>query len=291
MEGYAFWSMILEYLTEQDGNEMEFCDREIKLFSGQLGCTFDIAKAMINEAIDLELLFNKDGFIHSESLDEILAPVYEKRKRAKQSSATRIRRETAKTPIPVTEIPHIPVITVTEIAQSRVEKSRKEKVIKDVSINLGLKLPFNSQEFAEAWMRWLRYKKSQWKFTFKSVETEQTSIDQLAKNCNYDEGLAIATITHTISKTWQGFVIPKDYVPEPIKPKPATSTQKDYSNLSDWDREIQEHFDRLITDPAYKARKIESERIYSHENGEQMFKDYPEFFKADGKFKYPEFRP
>lgn len=94
--GYAFWSMFLEYLTGLDGNEMEYNDLECEMFAAELGIVSETIREMIEFSIKIELLFNKNGFIHSISLDEELAPVYEKRKKSKEASAARRRRDDGK---------------------------------------------------------------------------------------------------------------------------------------------------------------------------------------------------
>jgi hypothetical protein len=91
--GYAFWSMFLEVLTESDGNEIEYSEIEMEGFASELGVSATEISDMIAYCIKIELLFEKQGFLCSESLDENLALVYEKRERAKKSSATRSRRE------------------------------------------------------------------------------------------------------------------------------------------------------------------------------------------------------
>jgi hypothetical protein len=55
--GYAFWSMIIEYLTEQDGIELENSDLEIEMFAGELGISATEIRDMVNYCIKIELLF------------------------------------------------------------------------------------------------------------------------------------------------------------------------------------------------------------------------------------------
>jgi len=114
--GYAFWSMFIEYLTELDGNEFEFSDTECEMFAGELGISGAEIRSLIDYCIQIELLFLKDGFISSESLDENLAPVYDKRGREKQKSKKQLRKNgkfvgnnTANDGITVAETPHIKV--------------------------------------------------------------------------------------------------------------------------------------------------------------------------------------
>ena len=84
--GYAIWSMTLEYLTGIDGNEFEYSDVEFELMAGDFGVSAPEIQQMVDYCIKLGMLFLNDGFIHSESLDERLKPVYEKRGDLKRKS-------------------------------------------------------------------------------------------------------------------------------------------------------------------------------------------------------------
>jgi len=135
--GYAFWAMFIEYLTEQDGCEVENSEIELEMFAGELGVSVTEIRNMVDYCIRIEMLFvNKDNFIFSESLNENLQPVFEKRKQSKEISKTRKRRENG-TFIPqidqtqgvsTPETPQEPVIPDTETPQSRVEYSKLNKI-------------------------------------------------------------------------------------------------------------------------------------------------------------------
>lgn len=110
--GYGVWSMILEYMSGSDGNVFEYSDMELELMSGDFGVSTIEIRNVIEYCISLEMLFLSDGFITSPSLDERLAPVYEKRGRAKTLSAKQLRRlgrfcnnNTDDTVVSVTETP------------------------------------------------------------------------------------------------------------------------------------------------------------------------------------------
>jgi hypothetical protein len=90
--GYAFWSMFLEYLTEADGNEIEHTEMEWDSFASELGVSATEIKDMIEYCLKIEILFLRLGFLFSTSLDEYLAPVYEKRAKNKEASGARKRR-------------------------------------------------------------------------------------------------------------------------------------------------------------------------------------------------------
>lgn len=86
IHGYGIWSMLLEYLTGIDGNEFEYSDLEFELMSGDFGVSVTEIRDVVDYCIRLEMLFNKNGFVLSESLNERLAPVYIKRGKAKEIS-------------------------------------------------------------------------------------------------------------------------------------------------------------------------------------------------------------
>lgn len=129
--GYAFWSMFVEYLTEQDGCEVENSEIELEMFAGELGVSVTEIQEMVDYCIRIELLFlNKDNFIYSESLNDNLLPVFIKRKKSKEISRTRERRENG------TFIPEKTTslgVSATEIPQIRKEKSKVNKSIVEES--------------------------------------------------------------------------------------------------------------------------------------------------------------
>lgn len=128
--GYAFWSMFIEYLTELDGNEMEYCEREFEMFAGEMSGGISAAEiqSMVDFCISIELLFHDSGFIYSESLNKYLSPVYEKRQREKEKSKTRVRGEngnfTTNGGISATVNPPQCNISATEKPQSKVKESK-----------------------------------------------------------------------------------------------------------------------------------------------------------------------
>lgn len=89
--GYAIWCMLLEHLTGEDGNVFEYSDVEVELLAGDFGVTVTELRDTIDFCIMLQLLFENDGFLHSQSLDERLEAVYKKRGVAKQRSQKQLR--------------------------------------------------------------------------------------------------------------------------------------------------------------------------------------------------------
>lgn len=132
VSGYSIWSMILEYLTGIDGNEFEYSDMEFELMSGDFGFSATEIRDVVNYCITLEMLFNRNGFIYSESLDEKLLPVYQKRKVAKEISKKQSRKN-GKFNTDKPDGSELLLQESTEMPQSKVNKSRvkKSKIIKE----------------------------------------------------------------------------------------------------------------------------------------------------------------
>jgi|GEM_PF-6508690 len=127
--GYAFWCMMLEWLTEHDGLEFEYSEIEFEMFASELGVSAAEIPPMIDYCIKLELLFKSDdGFIYSESLNEELNRVFEKRKKEREKSKTRKRK------VDGTFLTTSGGVSAAEIPHSRVEKSKEEKSKEDISI-------------------------------------------------------------------------------------------------------------------------------------------------------------
>lgn len=132
--GYAFWAMFLEYLTELDGNEFDFTQIECEMFAAELGVSATEIQSLINFCIDIELLFkDESNFIYSDSLNDALKPVYEKRNRERGKSKARERHENGSFckkehkshGVSATEIPQEIPLQQAETPQSKVKKSKE----------------------------------------------------------------------------------------------------------------------------------------------------------------------
>ncbi len=108
--GYGLWCMLLEYLTGADGNEFEHTDAEYELLSGDFSFSAQEIREFVEYCVKIELFFNRNGFISSDSLDERLKPVYKKRGLAKQASEKRKRNESGQY---IKESPDKPAVAVT----------------------------------------------------------------------------------------------------------------------------------------------------------------------------------
>ena len=88
-----------------------------------------------------------------------------------------------------------------EVKVKEGEKEReKEKVKEKILI-----LPFNSEAFSNAWHAWITYKETQHKFRYKTLETEQIALKELAEKAKNHEQTAIGIIQQSIANGWKGF--------------------------------------------------------------------------------------
>ncbi len=165
--GYAIWSMLLEYITGIDGNEFENSESEIELMAGDFGVEFSELNEIIKYCIRLELLFDRNGFIHSPSLDENLNPVYVKRQKAKELSKKQLRKNGSY--CNNNAEPHEDTVTV--MPQSKVNKSKEKEIINK---------EFRIEDFEGFWKRYNKPtdKKKCFEKFMKLTENEVTAIKQ-----------------------------------------------------------------------------------------------------------------
>lgn len=146
--GYAIWCMILELLTGSDGNVFEDSEIELEIISGDFGVTVTEMRNVLDYCYTLELLFINDGFVYSESLDDRLKSVYEKRKVSKKTSSKQNRKngkfqiKSVDTVVTVTETPNDTIVTESEIPQIKVNESKVNKKIPLGEFGEKKKLPF-----------------------------------------------------------------------------------------------------------------------------------------------------
>jgi hypothetical protein len=108
------------------------------------------------------------------------------------------------------------------------EEEEKEKVKEEEK---EIIYPFDSKNFELAWGAWLKYKKDEHKFKFKSKDTEQISINKLAKDSEFDEKRAISIIENSIACGYQGLYEGK----RPKQTKiPDNYKQEVYNDVKDY---------------------------------------------------------
>lgn len=84
----------------------------------------------------------------------------------------------------------------------------------------GIPLPFDSQEFKDAWGRWNDHRNEK-----KKKLTKGTAVMQLKKLESIGEARAIRMIDHSIENGWMGLFEDPATLPIPLQRKPQTSDQ------------------------------------------------------------------
>jgi len=81
-------------------------------------------------------------------------------------------------------------------------KERKGKEIKE--IKEIIELPFVSKEFEKMWFSWKDYKKKQFKFTYKTTQSELATLKELLILSKGHEDIAIKIINQSMANGWKG---------------------------------------------------------------------------------------
>jgi len=81
-------------------------------------------------------------------------------------------------------------------------KERKGKEIKE--IKEIIELPFVSKEFEKIWFDWKDYKKKQFKFTYRTTQSELATLQELTKLSNGQEDIALKIIQQSMANGWKG---------------------------------------------------------------------------------------
>jgi hypothetical protein len=204
--GYAIWCMLLEHLTGSDGNEFEDSDSELELMAGDFGVSATEIRDVVNYCISLELLFRENGFIYSESLNERLAPVYEKRGKAKEFSKKQLRvngkfciNNTDGTGVSATEKP-----------QSKVKESK----VKESKLYI---MPF--ELFWDKYAKKVGREKTENMWKRLKPEEHQAIMTHLDEYTKTEKRFRKDPERYLKNKTWKDEVVANDLLFEPNLPK------------------------------------------------------------------------
>jgi hypothetical protein len=173
--GYAFWCLMLEWLTEHDGLEWEYSEMEIEMFASELGVSAAEIREMVDLCFKLQLLsLTSSNYVYSESLNEYLQPVFDKRERERDRSKQRKRSESG------TYISGNILtggVSAAEMPHSRVEKSKEENFndIEEETIESNIKKELHDKVE--------NYKKSRIKLTLEDARNIFINTDELKRVC------------------------------------------------------------------------------------------------------------
>jgi len=197
LEGYAIYFQLLEILREQ--LDFKYPLSDIDLLADEMGTSEPKVKAVICN-YDLFTLDEQDNFFSIKQL-YYLQPYIEKTQRAR--IAANKRWDKVNDDANAMQMHSKCNADAMQGKESKVKESKlKESKIKE---NKVLALPFSSDNFTKYWCLWKDYKKKEHKFNFKSIESEQASLNELVKLSNGLETNAIKIIEQSLAKGWKGF--------------------------------------------------------------------------------------
>jgi len=95
---------------------------------------------------------------------------------------------------------------------------------KEFDTDTNIQLPWTDEDFKTAWEDWKKYKKQQFKFTYRPIG-EKAALNDLVKVSDNNKDKAIELIKHARGKTWIGIF--------PIKQNNTKKTKSKKNGKSD----------------------------------------------------------
>ena len=84
-------------------------------------------------------------------------------------------------------------------------KDKDKDKDKDKELKESVFFPFESKNFIQQWDYWKNYKAKEFNFKYKTIQSEQAALKQLAKLSNNNEQIAIEIIHESFANGWKGF--------------------------------------------------------------------------------------
>lgn len=101
--------------------------------------------------------------------------------------------------------PTNPTVSVNDNVNDNVNVSVKVNDIKKEAPNTGVVFPFDSEKFKKQWNLWKDYKLKEFRFKYKTPQSEQAALIKLAELANKNEDQAILIINESFANGWKGF--------------------------------------------------------------------------------------
>lgn len=121
---------------------------------------------------------------------------------------------------------------------TQIENNREVRIEKLNRDSASLKFPWNTSEFRDAWNEWTEFRRDQFKFTYKTIKSEQLALHKLHKESHGRQEVAIDAIAESIAGGYRG-----------LRPKPDSQGQQPGKSNS-WARAIREKYQR---NPEYNS--------------------------------------
>tara|TARA_Y100000401_G_C8326015_1_gene228355 strand:+ start:9709 stop:10398 length:690 start_codon:yes stop_codon:yes gene_type:complete len=93
--------------------------------------------------------------------------------------------------------PKNPKVNPNKSSSLKNEERREKKEVKEVVY------PYNDADFIASWKNWKEYKKLEFKFNYKSLQSEQAALTQLGNNSK-DKQEAMYMMINAMAKGWKG---------------------------------------------------------------------------------------
>ena len=111
-----------------------------------------------------------------------------------------------------------------------------DKVMDKDKVKEEIELPFVSEFFAEIWNAWKDYKKKEFKFTYKTKQSELAALNELIKLSKGHEDQAIKILNQSMANGWKGlFNLKED----------AKGTTNNYRKLSKGELDTLAHYNYM----------------------------------------------
>jgi hypothetical protein len=94
--------------------------------------------------------------------------------------------------------------TVEQGVEQTVEHAVEQRKGKERKVNKTIITNSFSEDFLNDWNTWLNFKKTNFKFTYKTIETEQIAFNQLYKLSNQNQNTAREIIHQSIANGYKG---------------------------------------------------------------------------------------
>ena len=146
----------------------------------------DIAEINVNDGF---VAFTCRRFVKENELSNVRKGAVSKRK-----DRTKQQQTTYKTPTNNLQITEIENEIESEYENKDESENKKEAVI----------FPFETKVFKQQWEQWKIYKAKEFRFKYKSLQSEQAALAKLNKLAS-DENQAIAIIHQSMENGWKGF--------------------------------------------------------------------------------------
>lgn len=190
--GYSVWNLTLECLAKADYHFLDVNDEITLLYlSAECDCEPDEYREIINDIVRVQG-FDKElwelGVVWSEKLHESVQDVWVRR------TAECLTKQDLLEKYGVKKLEKKP-----QPRKKPQPTNNTEKIQENI-----LALPEWSDLFIEFWSIWKNYKKKEFKFQYKSVDSEQAALNNLVELSEGIEEQAIEIIKQSMSNGWKG---------------------------------------------------------------------------------------